>query len=469
MNSEISTLPEARAIRRWIALAVGSLVLAGMLSLMLVIARAPGTSALVSDPLFFRRCLVVHVDLSLVVWAYAFATALLFLLPRAGESSLVSRAGVFVSTGGVGLLVLSAMAPGAKPVLSNYVPMIEHWSFGAGLIIFALGVLIGIVDRRLLPSEPAPSPLLFVPEAAIPGLRATGLLLIVAALTFAASWSSTPSGLAADVRYELANWGGGHVLSAAGSAAMASTWLILLAGDKRHQVMPRWFASLCFGLLVLPWLWAPMLAASGVQDTAAREGFTTLMRWGIFPPIAVLAIASLVAFFKTRTSGGAFSLRRVGFVASLGLTALGWVLGALIRDSTTLIPAHYHAAIGGVTVAFMAVTYPVLHAAGLHLTATERRRKLAIAQPAVFAIGQAIFAVGFGYSGAHGMGRKLYGAEQTSRELGAWIGLGVMGIGGLVAIVGGLMFIALTFRVLRLQRTSPAEAPLSSELGGSHG
>ncbi|HMR77284.1 MAG TPA: hypothetical protein PKD61_19375, partial [Polyangiaceae bacterium] len=64
---------------------------------------------------------------------------------------------------------------------------------------------------------------------------------------------------------------------------------------------------------------------------------------------------------------------------------------------------------------------------------------------------------------------KLYGAEQTSRELGAWIGLGVMGVGGLVAIVGGLMFIALTFRVLRLQRTSPAEAPLSSELGGSHG
>jgi hypothetical protein len=308
-----------------------------------------------------------------------------------------------------------------------------------------------------------------VPEAAIPGLRATGLLLIVAALTFVASWSSTPAGLPADVRYELANWGGGHVLSAAGSAAMASTWLILLAGHTRHEVLPRWLASLCFALLVVPWLWAPVLAASGVRDTAAREGFTTLMRWGIFPAIAVLAIACLVAFFKTRTVRAGFSLQRVGFIASLSLTVLGWVLGALIRDSTTLIPAHYHAAIGGVTVAFMTLTYPLLQAAGLRLTATERRRKLAVAQPAVFAFGQAVFAVGFGWSGAHGMGRKLYGAEQTSRELGAWIGLGVMGVGGLIAIVGGLMFIALTFRVLRLQRTSPAEAPLSSELGGSHG
>ncbi len=437
---------------------------------MLVIGRAPGTSALITDPLFFRRCLVVHVDLSLVVWAYAFSTALLFLLPRAGESSLVSRAGVFVATGGVGLMVLSAMAPGAAPVLSNYVPMVDHWSFGAGLVLFAIGVLLGVVDKRLLPSEPAVGTLLHVPDAAIPGLRATGVLLIIAALTFAASWSSTPAGLSADVRYELANWGGGHVLSAASSAAMASVWLILLSGKDRDPVVPRWLASLCFGILVLPWLWAPVLAASGVQDTAAREGFTTLMRWGIFPPMALMAIACLVTFFKTRPQAGAgWSLHRVGFVASVSLTALGWILGAMIRDSTTLIPAHYHAAIGGVTVAFMAVTYPLLDALGSPAAITKRRARLATLQPAIFALGQGIFAIGFGWSGAYGMGRKLYGAEQSTERLGAWLGLGVMSIGGLIAIVGGLIFIALAARALLSHRASHADAPLSSELGGSHG
>ena len=54
--------------RRWCALAVASLVIAGLLSLAVVIGRLPFLSGVITDPLFFKRCLVVHVDLSLVVW-----------------------------------------------------------------------------------------------------------------------------------------------------------------------------------------------------------------------------------------------------------------------------------------------------------------------------------------------------------------------------------------------------------------
>src|SRR5687768_12345747 len=63
-------------VRRWLALALGSLLLAGLLSLSVVLGRLPGLSRLIDDPLFFKRCLVVHVDLALVVWFYAFASAL---------------------------------------------------------------------------------------------------------------------------------------------------------------------------------------------------------------------------------------------------------------------------------------------------------------------------------------------------------------------------------------------------------
>ena len=57
--------------RRWCALAVGSLVVAGLLSLAVVVGRLPILSRIIDDPLFFKRCLVVHVELALVVWFYA--------------------------------------------------------------------------------------------------------------------------------------------------------------------------------------------------------------------------------------------------------------------------------------------------------------------------------------------------------------------------------------------------------------
>jgi hypothetical protein len=41
----------------------------------------PVFSEWVSDPLFFKRCLVLHVDLALIVWFFSFAAALYSLLP----------------------------------------------------------------------------------------------------------------------------------------------------------------------------------------------------------------------------------------------------------------------------------------------------------------------------------------------------------------------------------------------------
>jgi hypothetical protein len=39
------------------------------------------------------------------------------------------------------------------------------------------------------------------------------------------------------------------------------------------------------------------------------------------------------------------------------------------------------------------------------------------------------------------MGRKLYGAEQATRTLAESIGLAVMGVGGFVAVAGGVVFL----------------------------
>jgi len=450
-TQSMASHPEAKTARRWLALSVGSLVLAGVLSLLLVIGRMPPFDRWVTDPLFFRRCLVVHVDLALVVWFYAFIGALLSALARPGTSSRVSRFAPLISTCGVAFMVVGAGGSGAEPVLANYVPMIDDAAFEAGIVTFAIGVVFGLLDARLLPPSTPPDGAHFpLPDAAEPGLRAAAIAILIAAITFAASWLGAPRGLTKEAVFELANWGGGHVLQLASTCAMLSVWIVLVSGVLGRAAIGRRAASALFAALVLPWLSAPLLAARGIQDIPARGAFTRLMEWAIFPAVVVLLALLLRAVWRSLLEGTLprRDPRLLGFGVSASLTVLGFVLGALVRGSNTTVPAHYHASIGAVTAAFMTVSYPMLARLGHPLT---RPRLLRVArwQPLLYGVGQMVFACGFALAGSHGMARKVYGAEQHGRDFAETVGLVVMGAGGLVAVVGGLSFLFLVITAWR--------------------
>ncbi|MDP3939480.1 MAG: hypothetical protein Q8R92_15275, partial [Deltaproteobacteria bacterium] len=89
---------EHRAARQWLSLALGVLILAGLFALAVVIGRMPPFDRFVTDPLFFKRCLVAHVNLALVTWFYSFAAALLFLLPSRRRTSPISRRSAHIAT-----------------------------------------------------------------------------------------------------------------------------------------------------------------------------------------------------------------------------------------------------------------------------------------------------------------------------------------------------------------------------------
>jgi hypothetical protein len=57
--------------------------------------------------------------------------------------------------------------------------------------------------------------------------------------------------------------------------------------------------------------------------------------------------------------------------------------------------------------------------------------------------------VGLVWSGGYGVQRKVAGAEQVLRSPGEIFGMGMMGLGGAVAIVGGLLFVVVVWRALR--------------------
>lgn len=432
--------PEERAAARWLGLAIGSLLLAGSLSLLLVIGRMPPFDRIGVDPLFFRRCLVVHVDLALVAWFYAFACAMLFMLSARGRSSRVSRVSPFIGAAGIAMMVISAGVRGAEPVLANYVPMIAHPGFGAGLVLFGAGVIASFLDARIFPDD---APGFFpMPAAVQPGLRATALAIVLAAITFATSYAVAPDGLAPQTRYELSNWGGGHVLQFAIACALGCAW-ILLVGEN----IARRTTLAIYALAVLPWLAAPLFAARGVQSIEAREWFTRLMQFAIFP----MQLALLVVCVRALKKNALRDPRTWGFLASALLCVVGWGLGAAIRGPTTMVPAHYHASIGAVTAAFMTLSYPLLSKLGYSVKCV----RVARVQPIIYGVGQLVFAGGFAFASAP---RKIYASEQHARTLVETIGLFVMGAGGLVAVIGGLTFLFLVISAWKRGRHGVDEA-----------
>ena len=86
------TLAQRALARAWLWLGLLALVGAGLFSILLVAARTPGVNQWLPAVDFFRVALVVHVDLSVLVWFAAMAAMLwnLIATPRAEAWSWVA-------------------------------------------------------------------------------------------------------------------------------------------------------------------------------------------------------------------------------------------------------------------------------------------------------------------------------------------------------------------------------------------
>jgi hypothetical protein len=66
--------------------------------------------------------------------------------------------------------------------------------------------------------------------------------------------------------------------------------------------------------------------------------------------------------------------------------------------------------------------------------------------------------VGLVWSGGYGVQRKVAGGEQVLRSASEVAGMGLMGLGGLLAIAGGLAFVVVVLRAMRAVPPEPAGA-----------
>ncbi len=132
------------------------------------------------------------------------------------------------------------------------------------------------------------------------------------------------------------------------------------------------------------------------------------------------------------------------------LFGAGGLIGLAISGSNVKIPAHYHGSIVGVTLALMGLVYHLLPRMGF----AQPAGRLAAWQPALYGGGQLLHIAGLLWSGGYGVQRKVAGAEQVLRTPEQVLGMGLMGLGGLLAVAGGILFAVVVLRSLWTSSTS---------------
>lgn len=414
--------------RPWLVLGVLSLLASGLLAVLVTGAKMPAVKHLI-DVELVRWCLVVHVNLATLVWFTAVPVGLLHVAsrPRGVFASRFAWAAFLVALTGVALLFSVPPQEGVRPILANYIPSLSHPRYGLGIGVYLAGVTLAILTPRAFAADsgqPGFAEIRF-------GLRVGAVFLLLAVATTALAFRQLlAQPLLAEHRlYELGMWGGGHLIQHAVAVFTLCCWVLFLARGTGRALLSRAELFVVFAWLGAPVFFVPLILFLDATAYEYRRGFTLLMQWGIAPPILFFLFQVL-----RRSSWRELAPRGPSMAAFLGSAALlltGFVFGAFIRGPDLRVPGHYHASIGAVTLAFMAVSHLLL--------APARGRWLGRAVW-TYAIGQGVFAGGMFMAGAFGMARKTYGSENIIAHGGQGAGIVLMAVGGLGALAGGIFF-----------------------------
>jgi cytochrome c oxidase subunit I len=429
--------------RGWLWLGMAALIGSGLFSVLLVLSRTPGINRLLQVADFFHVALVVHVDLSVLVWFMALA-GMLWSLNGSARRMGWGWLALGLAATGAAAMALSPFVGGGEAIMANYIPVITSPLFILGLVTFAAGVAL-LVLRSLLNAPKLG--LEFDGRGALRfGLNAAAVATAVALLAFGWSYAVLPGDLSGKAYYEILFWGGGHVLQFTWTLLMLVAWL-WLASDcgARVPLTPR-VALLMFALALASVFATPYAyVAYDIASVEHRALLTWAMRLGGGVAIVPVALAVVFALYTAPKAGETARPLRAALLSSVVLFAAGGVIGIFINGSNVRIPAHYHGCIVGVTLALMGLVYQLLPALGYRAP----QGRLATGQPWLYAAGQLMHIAGLVWSGGYGVQRKVAGADQVLRTPGEIAGMGLMGLGGAIAIVGGLLFVVVVLRAMR--------------------
>ncbi len=439
-------VPDNRANTRistgWLMLAVGSLLVAGLFTILLVLSRTPYIQDMIPWVDFFHIALVVHVDLTVLVWFLGYA-GMFWSLNSTSRCTACGWSGLWLAIAGSCVIVMSPFLGAGEPLMNNYVPVLRDPIFFTGLGMFGIGFSITVL-RGLLFSRPIGATISGAGAIRF-GLYTALIAAITAIFALLASWYGIPEGVTGEHYYELLFWGAGHTLQFVHIQLMLVAWLCLatIAGFM-PRLTPR-VALILFAIGVLPVVFTPIVYMAFAVDSGDHlQAITWLMQYG--GGLAALPFG-LIIFYSLLTGGNRLTASAEGnaLLSSILLFGVGGVIGFMISGSNVTVPAHYHGSIVAVTLAFMGITYHLLPRLGFRKPVGRMVRL----QPVIYAVGQLMHVTGLAWSGGYGVQRKTAGAAQGLDAIEKVAGMGLMGLGGLIAIIGGIIFLVIVIKSMR--------------------
>jgi cytochrome c oxidase subunit I len=272
--------------------------------------------------------------------------------------------------------------------------------------------------------------------------------------------------------YRMVWWGLGHSSQQINVAAMVSVWYLLGALTVGSVVLNEKVSRGAFVLYVL------FISMASAHHLLVDPGFGSAWKvWNTSYFMYMAVLASMIHGFTVpagieigqRLRGVTRStfdwLRRApwgdpgfsslmlsivvfGFVGGITGVTIGTEQINIIAHNTLRVPGHFHATVvSGTAMAFMGVTYYVIP---LIFRKQVAFYPLAKIQPYLFAGGMLVFSVAMTFAGNFGVPRRTWDITFTNAPFDyqfspvADLMLGVTALGGLLAAVGGGIYILIT-------------------------
>ena len=472
----------ANTLVKWNAFAaVVFLLVGGFFGLGVALTRMPSVQLL--SPEIFYLALTAHGLINLAVWIIFFEMAVLYFL---GAHVLGNRLATprwawtqfWLMLVGAAMVAVAVLGGNSSVMMTSYVPLTAEPHFYLGLILFAVGALIGcfVFLGTLVVAKREKTYSGSLPLVVFGGVTAT----IIAVFTIVSGaliliptflWSVGLIEHIDPMMYRVVWWGFGHSSQQINVVTHISIWYLISSLVFGAKPMSEKVSRGAFLLYIL------FLQLGSAHHLLSDPGLTSA--WKIFNTSYMIYLAVLASMIHGLTVPGSIEVaqRKKGldaglftwlrkapwgnpifsgmFLSLVGFGFIGGITGVvmsveqinMIIHNTMYLPGHFHGTlVVGTTMAFMAVTY--------WLIPVVFQRKIALAgmakwQPYVFSLGAWVFSIALMGAGTMGVQRRHADITFAGQPLAYQypeIAKGLMDIGeifGVIMSVGAVMFIVI--------------------------
>jgi cytochrome c oxidase subunit 1 len=492
-------LIKANAVAAVVFLAVG-----GLFGLLVALTRWPAVHLLPAD--WFYLALTAHGLDVLLVWIIFFEIALLYfasaiLLNSRLATPKVAWTGFWMMLGGAAMTNVAVLQGKSSVMFTSYVPMQAAPHFYLGIILFAVGALIGcgVFFGTLVIAKEERTYEGSIPLVTFGALTAA----IIAVFTIASGaiiliptflWSVKIVSNIDPLMYKAVWWAMGHSSQQINMAAQVAIWYAIPAIVLGAKPLSEKVSRAAFLLYIL------FLQLASAHHLLVDPGISS--EWKIFNTSYAMYLAVLGSMVHGLTVPGSIeaaqrrrgfdnglfewlrkapwgnpafagmflSLVLFGFLGGISGVVLGTEQINLIMHNTLYVPGHFHGTVvAGTTLAFMALTYLLIPLIFQREILWPRLAKM---QPYIFALGVTGISLFMMGAGTLGVARRHWDITFADAPLGfeypatAFLMMGMNGISAILAALGGFSFIAIVVGSIlfgkKIGDTAPAARPQPS-------